>query len=144
MKKLQAAAAGVLLAAVTAVLAQEDAMAANIQLTVQDKTYQVELYDSTAAQQLLQQLPLKLTFENFGRNERIAYLPHKLGISSYKESVQVKRGDLAYYVPWGNLCVFRVDYHSPDDLMVLGHMGEEAVKAVEQSGDSEVLLQLKP
>lgn len=114
------------------------AAAETLSLQVDGRTYHIELHDSPEARLLKQALPLQLEFENFGRMERIAYLPQKLNISSWKKPVDVKRGALAYYVPWGNLCVFRVDYHSPNDLIVLGQLSEEAVQAVEKS-DKAVL-----
>lgn len=118
-------------------------MAQDLELKLNRTSYQITLEDSAQAQLLVEQLPLTLTFEDFGRNERIAYLPHKLDIAKWKQSAEVKRGDLAYYVPWGNLCVFRVNYHSPNDLVILGHMDEETVRAIESSADAEATLSLR-
>lgn len=137
------AAQRVLVGALCTVLAAASgasAMADTLNLNIEGKTYQIELNASAEAQLLKAALPLKLEFEDFGRNERIAYLPHKLDIKSWKKPVEVKRGSLAYYVPWGNLCIFRVDYSSPNDLVLLGQMSEEAVRAVEKHGSGTLSL----
>ena len=118
-------------------------MAQDLTLTVNGTEYVITLNDSEEAQLLVQALPQTLQFENFGSNERIAYMSHKLPIASYKETIDVKRGSLAYYVPWGNLCVFRRAYHSPNDLVLLGQMDEAAVKAIEASGDAQAILQVR-
>lgn len=131
-----------LTAGLTAVLTG-GTMAQDLELSIGANTYTISLYDSKEAQLLLDKLPVTLTFENFGRNERIADLPSRLPITSYKESVEVKRGSLAYYVPWGNLCVFRVNYQSPNDLVLLGEMDEATVKAVEQCGSQQATLRIK-
>lgn len=111
-----------------------NAMADTVYLTVNSHVYEVNLIDNEFARDLKDLLPVTLSFRNFGANERIADLDKRIGPSSYKQTYEVKRGDLAYYVPWGNLCVFRVSYHSPDDLAPLGSMSEEAIKAVESAG----------
>ncbi len=120
-----------------------NAMADAVYLTVNSHVYEVVLLDNEYARDLKAMLPLSLSFKDFGKNERIAYLKESIGPSSYKESYEVKRGDLAYYVPWGNLCVFRVNYHSPYDLAPVGSMNEDALKAVE-SADFGVLSAKRP
>ncbi|MBU3826720.1 MAG: hypothetical protein IAA31_04425 [Candidatus Anaerobiospirillum merdipullorum] len=118
------------------------AMATDLTLELNGKNYAITLYDSKEAQLLLAALPQTLEFENFGSMERVAYLDKKLPLASYKQTVEVKRGSLAYYVPWGNLCVFRKDYHSPNDLVLLGEMNEDTVKAIEGSGSASATLRL--
>ena len=134
MHRVWKVAVGVALAAVTGGYA----MAQDIVMTVGERSFSVTLEDNAYAEEFLNSLPVTLTFEDFGRNERIAYLDEKLAVRSYKESLQVRRGDLCYYVPWGNLCAFRVNYSSPGDLLRLGSMSEEAIKALEGSGSSPV------
>ncbi|HIV14905.1 MAG TPA: hypothetical protein IAB18_03195 [Candidatus Avisuccinivibrio pullicola] len=134
MLKVWMLAAGMALAALTG----GSAMAQDIVMTVGERSFTVTLEDNAYAEEFLKELPVTLSFEDFGRNERIAYLDEKLSVRSYKEAVQVKRGDLCYYVPWGNLCAFRVNYSSPGDLLRLGSMSEEALRAIEGSGSSPV------
>ena len=105
---------------------------------------EVTVDENTQAGKLfLNSLPLTLSFENFGSNERVAYLPKRLDMDSYDSHLSVKRGDMTYYVPWGNLAVFRKAYSSPSDLAPIGSMPENAISALEQSGDSEVSFKIK-
>lgn len=139
MHKVWTLAAGLGLAALTG----GNAMAQDIVMTVGERSFSVTLEDNVYAEEFLNSLPVTLTFEDFGRNERIAYLDEKLSVRSYRDSLQVKRGDLCYYVPWGNLCAFRVNYSSPNDLLRLGSMSEEALQALEGSGSSPVTFSLR-
>lgn len=120
------------------------AMAQDVIMTINDTEYVVTVDENTAAGKLfLEVLPLSLNFENFGSNERIAYLPHKLDMNSYEEPISVKRGGMTYYVPWGNLAVFRKSFSCSADLAPLGAMSEEAISALEKSGSADVSFMLK-
>ena len=48
-------------------------MSETIQVSVDGKSYPIEMADNADARTFLARLPMTLTFENFGRNERIAY-----------------------------------------------------------------------
>ena len=52
----------------------EIAMAQDIEMVIGEHTYTITLNDNDAAKSLVSRLPMTLTFENFGRYERIAYL----------------------------------------------------------------------
>lgn len=120
------------------------AMAQDVIMTINDTEYVVTVDENTAAGKLfLEMFPLSLNFENFGSNERIAYLPHKLDMNSYEEPISVKRGGMTYYVPWGNLAVFRKSFSCSADLAPLGAMSEEAISALEKSGSADVSFKLK-
>lgn len=120
------------------------AMADTVYLTVSGQTYEVDLLDNEFTADLKAQLPVTLVFENFKENERIAKLPQSIGPGEYTQSYDVKRSDVAYFVPWGVFCVFRVDYHTPQNLAPLGKISNEATIAIENSGSSEVLLSAEP
>lgn len=99
---------------------------------------------AAAAANLVKRLPLSQPFENFGKLERITYLKPALDTGKDALTASPKRGDLAYYIPWGNLCVFLIGGNAPsDDLVILGHMEEEALVALEKSGTSRVELRQK-
>ena len=120
------------------------AMAQDVIMNINDTEYVVTVDENTAAGKLfLEMFPLSLNFENFGSNERIAYLPHKLDMNSYEEPISVKRGGMTYYVPWGNLAVFRKSFSCSSDLAPLGAMSEEAISALEKSGSADVSFKLK-
>ena len=139
MKRMVAAAAAAGIAAVSGAAGAE-----TISMTIGAKTFDVEMNGTEAAANLVKRLPLSQPFENFGKLERITYLKPALDTGKDALTASPKRGDLAYYLPWGNLCVFLIGGNAPsDDLVILGHMEEEALVALEKSGTSRVELRQK-
>lgn len=101
--KLKASAAAIGLMACGVLSAQ------TIEVQLGEKVGTIELNVNDAARSLLEQMPLKLKFEDFGSAERIAYLPQKLKLGSSPTSCAPSEGDLTYYIPWGILrCLSRV------------------------------------
>lgn len=130
-------------AAITACLIfSGNVMAQNIQIKVGDKTYACELNGNDAAKDFASKLPLRLKFENFGSTERISYLPNSLNLGSAPRSCDPKKGDMTYYVPWGNLAVFVRDFRPANDLVPLGKLSPEALKAIQESGSNDVEISL--
>lgn len=119
-------------------LAGEAVMAATIEMVVDNKVYNVELADHAAAQDFMSRLPMTLSFENFGQTERIAYLKNALKLGNAPTSTTPVVGDFAYYIPWGNVCVFIKDFRHSSDLVPMGKMSKEATEAVRKSGDRPV------
>lgn len=77
-----------------------------LQLSVEGGSLTLTLEDNSAARSLLSQLPLTLTFEDYNGTEKISYLPEELDLSDAPASCDPDVGTLAYYAPWGNLCIF--------------------------------------
>ena len=118
-------------------------MAQDIEMVIGEQTYTVTLNDNDAAKNLPARLPMTITFENFGRYERIAYLKPGLTIGKAPCSTNPKTGDLTYYIPWGNLAACVADFRESDELVPLGKMGNEAINALKASGDQPVTLRVK-
>lgn len=104
-----------------------------IQITTTDFTILVELEDNSATQDLIQRLPLTLTFEDFNGTEKISYLDSELDISNAPNSCTPKQGDLTYYAPWGNLAFFYHDFRQSSQLIPLGTIieGEEYLQQLD-------------
>lgn len=98
-----------------------------IKLIINDKTYSAQLYNSPAADSLYGMLPLTLTFEDFNRIEKIAYLNDSLDIEGEPDGFQPVKGDLCLYAPWGNLSVFYQDFRYSEQLISLGHIEDDAL-----------------
>ena len=113
-------------------------MSETIQVSVDGKSYPIEMADNADARTFLARLPMTLTFENFGQTERIAYLKNALKLGNAPTSTTPVVGDFAYYIPWGNVCVFIKDFRHSSDLVPMGKMSEEATEAVRKSGDRPV------
>lgn len=116
--------------------------AAEIEFVVGGKVYPGTLNDSGAAQALFERLPLEVTFEDFGSNERIAYVKPELSLSGKADHGAPKPGTFAVYEPWGNLCVFRVPFRASNDLFILGEVAPETLEAIVKSGSETVTIQV--
>ncbi|ASR10597.1 MULTISPECIES: cyclophilin-like fold protein [Rhizobium] len=77
------------------------------------------LSDNPTARDLASMLPLNLTIEDYGRNEKIVHLPRKLTEEGSGAFGNEQPGDLCYFKPWGNLALFYADYRW-DGLIRLG------------------------
>jgi hypothetical protein len=78
------------------------------------------LYDNPSARDLASLLPLDLTIDNYGNNEKSAYLPRKLTEEGSEPFDNEAPGDLCYFAPWGNLALFYADYRWSKGLIRLG------------------------
>jgi hypothetical protein len=78
-----------------------------------------ELNDSPAAKDLYDQLPLNVTVESYGSNEKIFYPPSKLNTTD-TPMADARGGTLAYYAPWGDVVMFYGRFGSAAGLYELG------------------------
>ena len=88
------------------------------------------LNDSSAAQSLLEQLPLTVEVEDYSTNEKIFYPPQELELDTSDTPIASGgAGTLAYYAPWGDVVMFYGDYNENPSLFELGQIvsGEELV-----------------
>jgi hypothetical protein len=94
-----------------------------IRLIFDTHTMTATLYDNPSARDFVSMLPLQLEIDDFGSNEKIAYLPRKLTVDGHGSFSNERPYDLCYYMPWGNLAMFYADYKHPG-LVRLGHFDE--------------------
>lgn len=117
--------------------------AVELEMEVGGRTYAVTLADHPGTASLMAQLPITVTFEDYGANERIAYLKTPLATDGAPTSTKPKVGDITYYIPWGNLAVFVRPFRESNGLMPLGHLTPEALAAIQTSGDAKVVFRAK-
>jgi len=91
-----------------------------IRLTFNNKGMTATLYDNPSTRDPVSLLPLDLTIENYGNNEKIAYLPRKLTEEGGGPFGNEAPGDLCYFVPWGNLALFYAGYRWSEGLIRIG------------------------
>jgi hypothetical protein len=94
-----------------------------VRFVFDNRTMIATLYDNPSARDFASMLPLDLTIENFGPNEKIAYLPRKLTEEGSGPFGNERPYDLCYYMPWGNLAMFYDNYRHPG-LIRLGRFDE--------------------
>jgi hypothetical protein len=91
-----------------------------ISVKANSNTTVFELNNSPAARDLYAQLPLSITVENYGNNEKIFYPPKKLNTTNTPQA-DAQAGSLAYYAPWGDVVMFYKRFGSAGGLYELGH-----------------------
>ena len=99
----------------------ETKTAMHITVDANGKTTVFELNDSSAARDLYAQLPLSISVENYGGNEKIFYPPNKLDTTDTPQASAHATGTLAYYGPWGDVVMFYGDFGPAAGLYTLGH-----------------------
>lgn len=119
-------------------LSSGTAMSETIQVSVDGKSYPIEMADNADARAFIARLPMTLTFENFGRNERIAYPKPALELEHAARHFKITRGTMIVYKPWGNIAIFLVDFPWSSDLADLGQISPESLEAIRTSGDKPV------
>lgn len=78
-----------------------------MQISIKDARYELlyKLNDSTAAKELMAQLPLTVEVEPFSNNEMTFYPPKRLSTANTPLSGG-EIGSLSYYAPWGDVVMF--------------------------------------
>ncbi|MDX1802610.1 MAG: cyclophilin-like fold protein [Alcanivorax sp.] len=89
-----------------------------------DTVIHAVLQDTPATRDLLALLPLDLPLTDFAATEKIADLPSPLSTRDAPSGYQPRAGDIAYYIPWGNLAIFYRDGGYARGLVALGRITE--------------------
>lgn len=112
-----------------------------IRLTVDEQTLYAVLEDNSASRSLLNQMPMTLTFEDYNSTEKIAYPAHELDTSDAPDNCDPDVGTLAYYKPWGNLCIFYRDFRASSGLVPLGRIEGDMTILSHMNGSFSVLME---
>jgi hypothetical protein len=99
------------------------------------------LYDNPSARDFASMLPLDLELDNYGNNEKIAYLPRKLTEEGSGPITGEAPGDLAYYAPWGNIIFYYADWSYTNGLIRLGRF-EGGIEPLLVPGKFDVHIEL--
>ncbi|QFY74387.1 hypothetical protein CEQ83_18235 [Priestia megaterium] len=114
---------------------EEDSISnTRIKLTFNNKEVFVRMYDNPASKDFLVQLPLTVTFEDYIGKEKVSILQKRLSIDDVQAGDLSKKGDFAYYAPWGNVAIFYKGLEdATNDLIILGQIesGKENVENVD-------------
>lgn len=120
---------------------EENMEKARIKLTVNGNEIFVRLDDNVASKELLEMLPLTLTFEDFNSTEKIATLPSELSTEGLPSGYTPKVGDFSYYAPWGNLSIFYEDFRYSNSLYKLGAIESGTEILGNMNGNFEVTIE---
>lgn len=105
-------------------------MAENMKITIKTgkEVFHATLDDNAAARDFIAQLPLTLTLEDYNKTEKIASLPIPLPAADSPGGFEPEKGDIAFYVPWGNICIFYRDFRYSPGLVALGKMEVDGIE----------------
>ncbi|MCC8128222.1 MAG: hypothetical protein LIO92_12665 [Clostridiales bacterium] len=91
-----------------------------VKITCGDAEATFQLYDTQAAQEFYDQLPLTLETENFRSAQWMFYPPEKLNVTELEAYHDGKKGELSYYEPWGDAFILYEDFYAGDEMHRLG------------------------
>ena len=100
------------------------------------KSYPLEVVSNPCADALVKRLPVMMSFEDFGKSERIAYLKYPLPLLKEKNQYTPKKGDIAYWPPRRNLTVYLTDPDYKADVIPIGRVSDEALEMIRTSKSS--------
>jgi hypothetical protein len=91
-----------------------------VKITAMGRTATFQLYDTIAAKEFYDQLPLKLDLTNFRDAQWMFYPPEKLSVTDHEAYHDGKKGELSYYEPWGDVFMLYKDFYAGDEMHRLG------------------------
>ena len=100
-----------------------------------------EILNTRSGKEFLSQLPATLKFEDYNSTEKISYLQSKLSGQGEPEGFTPKRGDISYYMPWGNLAIFYRDFRYSRSLIKIGTLND-IDKLANMSGSFEAKIEV--
>ncbi len=113
-----------------------------VQITSQGHVATFQLYDTQAAREFYEQLPLSLDLENFRDAQWMFYPPQKLSVTAMEAYHDGKKGELSYYAPWGDVFMLYKDFYAGDEMHRLG-VGLNGIDAIASMSGSAVIQKIK-
>lgn len=105
-----------------------------VQITSKGHTTIFQLYDTVAAKQFYDQLPLELDLTNFRDAQWMLYPPEKLSVTEREAYHDGKKGELSYYAPWGDVFMLYKDFYAGDEMHRLG-IGLSGIEEIAEMSD---------
>jgi hypothetical protein len=91
-----------------------------VKITSKGHAATFRLYDTAAAKEFYDQLPLRLELTNFRDAQWMFYPPEKLNVTAEEAYHDGKQGELSYYAPWGDVFMLYKDFYAGDEMHRLG------------------------
>lgn len=116
---------------------------ADIEIIIGNEKAEGVIYNTSAGKDFLKTLPVTLKMEDFNGTEKISYLKNKLDISNMPSSYDPAKGDIAYFAPWGNMCVFYKDFRLSQNLYSIGRITNGIEYFSNKKSDFEITIKIK-
>ena len=111
-----------------------------IRLKLEATVITATLIDSKTTRDFISLLPLTLTLEDYAGTEKISDLPKRLSTEGAPSGSDPSVGDIAFYVPWGNLAIFYRNAGYASGLVILGKM-DSGIEALNVHSSVEVTIE---
>lgn len=105
-----------------------------VKITSQGHTALFQLYNTVAAKEFYEQLPLELDLTNFRDAQWMFYPPQRLKVSAREAYHNGKKGELSYYEPWGDVFMLYRDFYAGDEMHRLG-VGISGIDGIAEMSD---------
>lgn len=106
-----------------------------IRVTAGGQAATAQLNDTATARDLLEQLPLTLTFRDFNRLEKIAALPRPLTTAGAPNGADPEINDIGYYAPSGDLVFYYGHAGYFAGIIRIGRFGDGDLDAIKNQPD---------
>ena len=100
-----------------------------VRITIGKTVLTAHLQDNATARSLIAQLPLRLSFRDFHRQEKVADVPRPLSMRGMPKSADPRPGEIGYYAPTQALVFYTTDVGRFDGIARIGHF-EGSVTAI--------------
>ncbi len=91
-----------------------------VEITSGERRATFQLYDTKAAKEFYDQLPLDLPLSNFRNAQWMFYPPEKLNVTMIEAYHDGLKGELSYYAPWGDVFMLYENFYAGDEMHRLG------------------------
>jgi len=108
----------------------DDGTDMQIRITIGDHRFTATLDDSSAARDLLDQLPVTVDMVDHGGVEKTGPLPGPLSLDGQPEGADPDVGDLGYYAPGNDLVLYYGDQSYFPGIVVLGRLDGDAPERI--------------
>ena len=107
--------------------APEEPHVSTVRITVADQTITAQLADNPTADDLIDQLPLTLTFRDFNRVEKVAELPRPLTMDGVPAGDDPDINDIGYYAPSRSLVFYYGDVGYWNGIVLIGRFADRDI-----------------
>jgi hypothetical protein len=109
-----------------------------VSIASRGRTAIFRLYDTAAAKEFYDQLPLQLPLTNFRDAQWMFYPPRKLNVTAREAYHDGKKGELSYYAAWGDVFMLYKDFHAGEEMHRL-EVGLSGIDGIEKMSGRAVV-----
>ena len=114
-----------------------------MKVIINDKSYEVELFDSVTKNEIINMLPLELTLQRYAEHEYYSELPTKPTMDENTTS-NILAGDIYYWDGWNAFVINYEDYDiTPYKVVHIGEIKDKSIVDYLRKADKNVKIKLE-